>query len=154
MSSKQSRFCYSYKPQGPIDNCCNSVICASNEHLALKSSLPAVTSNSCNTTESSLLLSVQQQYLKNNNENQISSIVQSTIANTDNITNSIYSQLLQIKQQRYEPYQPYIYPVVPQSVVQLQMNTINTGVPHSFFTAGDCKGVQYVTSSNDDINII
>lgn len=153
MNSKQSRFCYSYKPPGPIDNCCAPVICASNEHLALKASLPVVTSNSCNTTESSLLQSLQEQCIKRNNEKQVSTIVQSTLANVNDITNSIYSQLLQVRQQRYEPYQPYIYPVIPQSVAQLQMNTINTGVPHSFFTAGDCKGVQYVTTNDDDINV-
>ncbi len=74
------------------------------------------------------------------------STVQSTIANSTIIANTIYGQLLQVRQQRYEPYQPYMPPVIPPSVMELQMNTVNVGVPHSFFTAKDCKGVQYVTS--------
>jgi hypothetical protein len=145
-SYNKSRFCYSYTPPGNIDNCCIQPVCATNAHIALISSLPMVTNNSTRTTERSLLLSLQQQYSEEINATQVSTVVSSTIANSVNIANIIYGQLQQIKKERYEPYQPYIPPTMPQSVIDLQMNTRNAGVPHSFFTVADCKGVQSVTT--------
>lgn len=149
MSTQQisnCRFCYSYKPPGPIDNCCKPNVCATNEHIALISSLPMVINNSSKTTERSLLLSMQQQYFQTNNALQVSSIVANTIANTELITSTIYGQLQQVQKDRYLPYQPYIPPVTPQHVIDFQRSTINVGVPHSFFTIADCKGVQSVTT--------
>lgn len=140
------RFCYSYTPPGPIDNCCKPTVCATNEHIALISSLPMVVNNSTRTTERSLLLSMQQQMLQCNVASQVSSAVSTTIANSSSIANTIFGQLQEIQRARYEPYQPYMPPVIPQSVIDLQMNTINAGVPHSFFTIADCKGVQSVTT--------
>ena len=60
----------------------------------------------------------------------------------------IYAQLLQVRQNRYQPYQPYIPPFIPSSVIELQMRTVNVGVPHSFFTIADCKGSQSVTTTD------
>ena len=76
----------------------------------------------------------------------ISSMVQNTFDNSDYITSTLYNQLYQIKNDRYKPYQPYIYPTIPQSVIDLQRSTINVGVPYSFFTCSDSKGVQSVTT--------
>lgn len=140
------RFCYSYTPQGPIDNCCVPKVCATNEHILLVSSLPVVTNNSHKTTERSLLLATQQQWFQANNTNQVSSIVSSTIANSAAITSTLQGQLIGIQRDRYLPYRPYIPEVIPQSVIDLQMNTANAGVPHSVFTIANCKGVQFVTT--------
>ena len=142
----KSRFCYSYTPPGQIDNCCKPTVCATNEHIALISSIPMVVNNSTRTSERSLLLSMQQQFLQCNVASQVSSVVSTTIANSTAIANTLFSQLQEIQRERYEPYQPYMPPVIPQSVIDLQMNTINAGVPHSFFTVADCKGVQSVTT--------
>ena len=144
----KSRFCYSYKPPGPIDNCCIPPICATNEYLGQISTLSMVVNNSTRLTERSLLLGSQQQFFQEQSYQQTNSIVQSTIANNASITSTLYGQLLQVKRDRYLPYQPYIPPVIPPSVIQLQMATVNTGVPHSFFTVADCKGVQSVTNSS------
>ena len=140
------RFCYSYTPQGPIEKCCVTTVCATNEHIALISSLPVVTNNSNKTTERSLLLASQQQFFQANNTNQVSSIVSNTIANSSIITSTIQGQLIQIQRDRYLPYRPYIPEVIPQSVIDLQMNTANAGVPHSVFTIANCKGSQFVTT--------
>jgi len=145
-SVNKSRFCYSYKPPGLIDNCCAPKICATNEHLALISSIQTVTYNSTKTSERSLLLYGQQQYLQCNKVAQVNSTIQITIANTDTITSTIYGQLLQVRKERYEPYQPYMPPVMPAHIIQFQMATINTTIPHSFFTVSDCKGVQSITT--------
>lgn len=142
----KSRFCYSYKPQGSIDNCCKPNICSTNEHLQLISTLPMVINNSNKTTERSLLLSAQQQFIQENITIQVSSTVANTIANSTIIANTIFGQLQEIQKARYTPYQPYMPPIVPQHVMDLQMATNNTGVPHSFFTCADSKGVQFVTT--------
>jgi hypothetical protein len=146
INSAPSRFCYSYKPPGPIDNCCIKPVCATNEHIALISSLQMVTYNSTRTSERSLLLHNQRQYLQETQIAQNNQVIKQTQANTSTITNTIYGQLLQVRGLRYEPYQPYIPPTMPQHVIDFQMSTINVGVPHSFFTAADCKGVQSVTT--------
>jgi hypothetical protein len=140
------RFCYSYTPQGPIDNCCVPPVCATNEYISLISSLPMVVNNSTRLTERSLLLGSQQQCFSQQSYQQTSNIVYSTIQNSASITSTLYGQLLQVQRERYLPYQPYQYPVMPPSVIQLQMSSINVGVPHSFFTVADCKGVQTVTT--------
>jgi hypothetical protein len=145
-TTNKSRFCYSYISPGTIENCCKPTLCATNEHIALISSLPMVVNNNTRTTERSLLLSMQQQFIQENVASQVSSIVSTTIANSSTIANSLLGQLQDIQRARYVPYQPYTPPVMPQSVIDLQMNTINAGVPHSFFTVADCKGVQSVTT--------
>ena len=143
----RSRFCYSYTPPGPVDNCCYRPPCTTSlTYLSSISNISSVIYNNGQTTERSLLLGAQQQYFRDNSAFMTSTIVQSTIANNAAITSTIYGQLYQIRADRYEPYQPYIYPVMPPSVMELQMNTVNVGVPHSFFTCTDGKGVQSVTT--------
>ena len=137
------RFCYSYTPPGPVENCC---VPTTNNNIALVSSLPVVTNNSNKTTERSLLLGLQQQMFQTNNINQVSSIVSNTVANSASITSTLQGQLQGIQRDRYLPYRPYIPEVIPQSVIDLRMNTANAGVPHSVFTIADCKGSQFVTT--------
>jgi hypothetical protein len=144
------RFCYSYTPQGPVENCCVPTVCATNEYIGQISSLSMVVNNSTRLTERSLLLGSQQQYFQEQSYQQTNCTVQSTIANQASITSTIYGQLLQVQRERYLPYQPYIYPVVPPSVVQLQMATVNVGVPQSFFTVADCKANQSVTTTTNN----
>jgi hypothetical protein len=89
---------------------------------------------------------MQQNCLLDASKKQRDMAIQNTFQNSAAITSNIQSQLLNLKQQRYAPYQPYIYPVMPPSVIELQMKTVNVGVPESFFTIADCKGVQSVTT--------
>jgi hypothetical protein len=88
----------------------------------------------------------QRLFLQEVNATNVASTVQQTLANSTSITSTLYGQLLQVRRDRYQPYQPYVPPVMPPSVIQLQMNTVNVGVPHSFFTISDCKGSQSVTT--------
>lgn len=101
--------------------------------------------NCTQTTQRSRLLSQQQQQQNMIKQMVVTSTLQSTVANSDAITLQLQSQLVQVKNQRYVPYQPYIPTVVPESVMQLQMATANVGVPMSVFTIANCKGSQFVT---------
>lgn len=144
----KSRFCYAYKPQGIIQECCDPIVCTTNQYISTISSLPMVINNNTKTTERSLLLASQQQFYTELSSTSVMSTLQYTQNNNSMITSTIYGELLQLRQDRYQPYQPYQPEIIPSSVMQLEMNTANVGVPHSFFTAADCKGSQSVTTSN------
>lgn len=144
--TNKSRFCYNYKRPGFIDPCCTPQVCATDSYLSSISSLPNVMNNNTRTTEQSLLLAKQRQCLMDTNTINQASTLQYNIHNSTLIDSTIYGQLLNLRLQRYEPYRPYIPPVMPSSVIQLQMNTANVGVPMSFFTIANCKGSQSVTT--------
>ena len=146
--SSACRFCYNYTPPGPINTCCQTQpqICASNEFLSSISQLSFVVNNNTRTSERSLLLGQQQQFYQSLTYSTTLSTYSTTVQNSTTITNQLVGQLLQVRQQRAEPYQPYVYPVVPPSVLELQMRTANAGVPHSVFTIANCKGSQFVTT--------
>ena len=143
---QKSRFCYNYKPPGVIEQCCAPVLCASSTYLSSLQAIPNVVNNSSRTIESSLLQAMQQQKIQINQANQQQRTLQTTITNTASITEQLMNQLADLRNQRYVPYKPYVYPVIPQSVIDLQMRTANAGVPVSVFTMADCKGSQFVTT--------
>jgi hypothetical protein len=122
------------------------MVCATNEHLQLVSTLQPVIFNSSKTSEKSLLLFNQQQFLQSTQQAALNSTIQNTINNSSIIASTLYGELLQVRRDRYLPYQPYIPPTMPPSLIQFQMATANAGVPHSFFTCADSKGVQFVTT--------
>jgi len=101
--------------------------------------------NSTQTTQRSFLLASQQQQVALNSSTLITSTLQATLSNSDAITAQLQGQLQQLRNQRYAPYQPYVPPVIPSSVMELRMKTANVGVPMSVFTIADCKGSQFVT---------
>lgn len=103
------------------------------------------------TTQRSLLLATQYQQYQINYSTNVNKVLEYTNENTASILNTIYGELIQLQQARYQPYQPYMPVIIPPSVMQLEMNTLNVGVPHSFFTIAKCKGNQSVTTS-DTIN--
>jgi len=142
----KSRFCYNYKAPGFIQPCCKPVVCASSTYLNAIASTPSIVNGETRTTQGSLLAAKQKSILQDANQASITSTIQYTQQNAAAISAQIQGQLDQLTIQRYVPYQPYIYPVVPVSVMQLQMATANVGVPMSFFTAMDCKGNQFVTT--------
>jgi len=124
----KSRFCYSYTPS------CQSV----NECYKI---------STMNTTEGSLLLSSQFKCYKDNYNTRVNSTITYTNNNISTIRDTLFGQLVQIKNDRYQPYQPYIPTIIPPSVMQLQMKSVNVGVPHSIITTSDCKDSQTVTTS-------
>jgi hypothetical protein len=65
--------------------------------------------------------------------------------NYDTIQSNLMTQLSQVTAQRYQPYRPYIYPVIPSSVTKLQMQSANVGIPIPSLSITNCKGVQFVT---------
>jgi hypothetical protein len=149
----KSRFCYSYKSPGIVENCCNNQIpCATNEYLSSISNTQSIVFNNSKQSDQMLLNSIQQQMQQFNYSTLVTSTLSYTSSNISTITNELYEQLLEVSTSRYLPYKPYIPMVVPPSVIELQMNTINTGVPMSFFTIADCKGSQSITTSKVILN--
>lgn len=144
--TNKSRFCYNYKPPGLAQPCCNPVVCTTNQFLSSISSLSMVINNNAQTTERSLLLATQLELQQCNQVSTVTSTVQYTLANSTAITSTLYSQMNELRNLRYQPYQPYIPPVIPSSVMELEMRTVNVGVPMSFFTMANCKGSQSVTT--------
>ena len=140
------RFCYSYKPPGFIDNCCAPPFCATDSTISTISSLTPVINNNSRTTERSLLLYGQQEVLIKSYQTNVAQISTYTQQNLSTINRQLTAQLLQLGNDRYLPYQPYIPPVIPPSVIQLDMQTRNVGVPVPVMTIASCKGNQFVTT--------
>jgi hypothetical protein len=140
------RFCYSYKPPGLVEPCCSPVVCATNETLAVRASLQPVVNNNSQTTERSLLLYGQQQTLVESYQTNVSQIRTYTQQNQATINQQLAAQLIQLGKDRYQPYQPYMPPVIPPSVMELNMRTVNVGVPVPVMTIARCKGSQFVTT--------
>jgi len=140
----KNRFCYSYKAQGFIDSSCKPIVTASSDYL---SSISCATINGeMQTSQQTFLLAKRRAVIQAQASTILTSTIQSTIQNASTMSNQIYSQLLQVGAQRYTPYQPYIYPVMPSSVMQLKMLTANAGVPMTPITCLTGKGNQRVTS--------
>ena len=139
----KNRFCYNYKAPGFIQPYCKPVVAATNAYLSSISCGSGVISGQ---TQSALLQLKQEACIGSQWSTLMSSTIQSTIQNSNAISAQIYAQLLDVNKRRYEPYQPYIYPVIPSSVIQLQMATANVGVPMSVITCLSGKGNQYITT--------
>jgi len=139
----KNRFCYNYKAPGFVQPCCKPVLAATNAYLSSISCGSGVISGQ---TQSALLQLKQEACIGSQWSTLMSSTIQSTIQNSNAISAQVYAQLLDVNKRRYEPYQPYIYPVIPSSVIQLQMATANVGVPMSVITCLSGKGNQYITT--------
>ena len=138
----KNRFCYNYKAPGFIQPYCKPVVAATNAYLSSISCGSGVISGQ---TQSALLQLKQEACIGSQWSTLMSSTIQSTIQNSNAISAQVYAQLLDVNKRRYEPYQPYIYPVIPSSVIQLQMATANVGVPMSVITCLSGKGNQTIT---------
>ena len=110
------RFCYSYTPRGVNTNCCNKVLCE-----------PVVSS----TSEQSLLLQKQKEFLLCSTKPALEGAIANNIQNNVQIGQQLYTQLLQYGKNRDVAYQRLPPPFIPPSVMALQMNTANVGVPHT-----------------------
>ena len=147
----KNRFCYSYKPKGFIQPCCPPIVSATNQFVSSIACTNATIYGESRTNQGAFLLTKQQDIIQTAQSTIIGNTVQNTITNASKIAAQIQSQLIQIGQQQYIPYQPYIPPVMPSSVIQLQMATVNVGVPMSFLTMSNCKANQSVLKSESSI---
>lgn len=136
------RFCYSYKPPGMISTTCSPITMP---NLSTISTQTILTNNSGQTNSSTLLRTIALQNQTQNQSTILSSTIQATLANSAIITSTLQGQLVQLQSQRYVPYQPYIPPVIPSSVTDLQMRTANVGNPMPPISMRACRGVQSVT---------
>jgi hypothetical protein len=138
MTTPTCRFCYSYKPPGFIQPICDTPM-----NITTMYSQPTIVNNSTQTNSASLLLATQQKLQIQNQSIILNSTLQSTINNAASINSTVYGQLLDVRNQRYVPYQPYVPEVMPESVLQLQRMTANVGNPMTNIMK--CKGSQSVT---------
>jgi len=138
MTTPTCRFCYSYKPPGFIQPVCDISM-----NLSTMCSQSDITNNNIQTSCSALLLAKQQQFQLQNQSTILSSTLQNTITNAESINNNVYAQLLNLRNQRYVPYQPYVPEVMPESVLQLQRMTANVG--NTMPNIMKCKGSQSIT---------
>ena len=139
MTTPTCRFCYSYKPPGFIQPVCD----VSAMNLTTMCSQSTIVNNNTQTNSASLLLATQQKFQLENQRTLLNSTLQSTINNAASINSTVYSQLLDLRNQRYIPYQPYVPEVMPESVLQLQRMTANVG--NTMPNIMRCKGSQSVT---------
>ena len=146
-----NRFCYRYKVPGFIQPCCPPIVSATNQYVSSIGCTSSVIYGESRTNQGVFLLSRQQDKIKIQQSTIIGNTIQNTIKNADTIAAQIQSQLIQIGQQRYIPYQPYIPPVMPSSVIQLQMASVNVGVPMSVITMSNCKANQSITQTQISI---
>jgi hypothetical protein len=138
----KNRFCYNHKAPGFIQPCCKPVVAATNAYLSSMSCASGVVSGQ---TQSVLLQLKQQACIQAQTSTMTGCNIQNSIRHTADITSQITGQLAEINKQRYIPYKPYVYPVIPSSVTQLQMMTANVGVPMSVITCLSGKGNQIIT---------
>jgi hypothetical protein len=138
----QNRFCHKYKAPGFIQPYCKPVVAATNAYLSSMSCASGVISGQ---TQSVLLQMKEQACIQAERSTLHTCTLHSTVQNTSNITAELYAQLVEIGKQRYIPYKPYIPPVIPSSVMQLQMATVNVGVPMTVITCLSGKGNQTIT---------
>lgn len=126
-----------YKPQIFISNCCPTLC---NNNIDLISTTAFVPKG---LTSNSLLQAQLQTFLEDNVNSAVSTSYQNNIINQTSITNTLNSELLTYAQNRNSKYIRKNPEIIPQSVIDLQMQTTNVGVAHSVFTMRDCKGNQY-----------
>jgi hypothetical protein len=112
-------------------------------NLSTMSSQTTIVNNNTQTNSAALLLATQQKFQLQNQSTILSSTLQSTINNAAAINSTVYSQLLDLRNQRYVPYQPYVPEVIPESVMELQRMTANVG--NTMPNIMRCKGSQSVT---------
>ena len=127
-----------YKPQIFISNCCPTLC---NTNIDLISSTAFVPTG---LTSQTLLQSQQQTLFESNTSTLIASSYQNNIQNQTLIASTLNGQLLTYVQARNSKYIRRNPEMIPQSVIDLQMQTANVGVPHSVFTMRDCKGNQFI----------
>jgi len=138
----KNRFCYHYNAPGFIQPYCKPIVAATNAYLSSMSCASGAVSGQ---TQSVLLQLKQQACIQSQTSTMIGCNIQNSIQRTADITSQITGQLAEINKQRYDPYRPYIPPIIPPSVMELQMMTANVGVPMSVITCLSGKGNQTIT---------
>lgn len=147
MESGKSRFCYSYKPPSAVEVCCPTPNNKTADQLSTIRTIPSIINNSTQTSDRTLLLQQQKQFTLQSLQMVTQSTILYTLQNQDYITSTLNTQLITLQKDRYVPFQPYIYPVIPLSVTQLQMATANVGVPMPDLTGcAKAKGSQFTTT--------
>jgi hypothetical protein len=87
-----------------------------------------------------------EKYQRYQQQQRVLQTLSTVTANATQVNDAFQRQWVDQVQLRYQPYQPYQPPIVPVSVMELEMRTRNVGVPIPTMTIANCKGSQSVTS--------
>ena len=124
MNTYNCKSCYNYTPYIFNPTCCSQQSC----NVDLISS----TASFPHGLSSQTLLNTQMQtYLECNASTISGSSYQDNIQNQAIISSTIYSEFLTYGQNRFNKYIRWQPPIIPQSVIDLQMQTANVGVPRT-----------------------
>lgn len=96
-------------------------------------------------TQGTFLLARQMKQQQELQSTLTAQILQQIQANAPRIAATLQDEIVLLREQRYAPYRPRVVEVMPQSVIDLQMRTVNVGVPVPTMTIADCKGIQFIT---------
>lgn len=124
--TRQCRECFNYVRPGLSAPCCVTSGC----NYEIKSTISSQDPNkTCGASFQTLLNQTVATYGKCNS--QVNTVITSTInaTNSSVIAAQLQAQLVNYGVQRYIPYQPVQIPFIPPSVLQLQRETVNVGVP-------------------------
>jgi hypothetical protein len=119
--NRNCKECFNYTPQTLIVNCCDSKpLC--NQYS---------TFSTCGATSSSLLEAQQLKFLSTVSGDALASTLIYNQVNSTRISAQLYGQLEDYGANRFNKYRRPAPMVIPQSVIDLDMNTRNIGVPLS-----------------------
>jgi len=124
--TRQCKECFNYVRPGLTSTCCATSGC----NYEIASTISAENPNrTCGASFQTLLNQTVTTYGKCNSVN--NTVVTSTInaANSATISAQLQTQLINYGTQRYIPFQPVQNVFIPPSVLQLQRETVNVGVP-------------------------
>ncbi len=123
----QCNFCFSFKRPGMDSNCCARYTCSTNNNIQ------------CGASEKTLLQQKQQQYMACNTEKNIAASLDNNITNNMNISNQLTNALLTYGNNRFNKYYRPPPMIIPESVLKLQRETANVGVPRTIVQP--CSGM-------------
>jgi len=126
--------------------CCNPRTPCTASTLSSCASLSTVTFLQTRSSEQSSLLGRVEQYQRDQQQQRVLQTLSTLTANATQVNDAFQRQWVDQVQLRYQPYQPYQPPIVPVSVMELEMRTRNVGVPIPTMAIANCKGSQFVTS--------
>jgi hypothetical protein len=124
MSTFNCNTCYNYKPYIFNPTCYPTTTC-NVDLISTTSGVP------CGLSSQTLLNTQLQTYLECNASTITGESYQDNIVNQGIISTTIYSEFLNYGQNRFNKYIRWQPPVIPQSVIDLQMQTANVGVPRT-----------------------
>ncbi len=124
--TRQCKECFNYIHSGLSSPCCNKITCNYEVVSTISASNPKM---SYGASFQTLLNQTFATYNKCNQDVNTSNIAVWNSVNNENISLELQAQLLNYSVVRNNKFQPVRNEIIPPSVLQLQRETVNVGVP-------------------------